>query len=317
MNNAENDTDAGNEARQKAKRRSKNDGDDRNYTCGCGKSYLSYPALYTHIKTKHDGVPPTGTSQNQVNGKSGRGRPKKEDSAAKHKDDDAEDESVDLSNSIENLIRFLNELSTRIEYDGQKTDEDKNSLTTKDSEVDMVKNFPLDIFKGREDEYSVIYDQLKQIKSGKAVAEDTVDPKTDLKQTPINKIIAWFIAEVAPNLRKEFYREFVYFMLMYRKALNKIGWECKAKLTGKGQTDESKEFSETLNGEYMPEICNDFITEVLPDYLREYDLRGFKVLGPDVFQIRNAVFLTMHFCNWLNFQKYSHSRLVLNADDNN
>lgn len=67
---------AGNDARQKAKRRSKNDGDDRNFTCGCGKSYLSYPALYTHIKTKHDGVAPAGTSQNQVNGKSGRGRPK-------------------------------------------------------------------------------------------------------------------------------------------------------------------------------------------------------------------------------------------------
>lgn len=29
--------------------------------CGCGKSYLSYPALYTHIKTKHDGLKPEGT----------------------------------------------------------------------------------------------------------------------------------------------------------------------------------------------------------------------------------------------------------------
>ena len=24
-----------------------------NFICKCGKSYLSYPALYTHIKTKH------------------------------------------------------------------------------------------------------------------------------------------------------------------------------------------------------------------------------------------------------------------------
>jgi hypothetical protein len=29
--------------------------------CGCGKRYLSYPALYTHIKTKHEGRQPEGT----------------------------------------------------------------------------------------------------------------------------------------------------------------------------------------------------------------------------------------------------------------
>ena len=26
-------------------------------SCNCGKSYLSYPALYTHVKTKHNGKP--------------------------------------------------------------------------------------------------------------------------------------------------------------------------------------------------------------------------------------------------------------------
>lgn len=28
---------------------------DRPYICPCGKNYLSYPALFTHIKSKHDG----------------------------------------------------------------------------------------------------------------------------------------------------------------------------------------------------------------------------------------------------------------------
>lgn len=51
----------GDEGTQKKKRARANVG-DRNYTCGCGKAYLSYPALYTHIKTKHDGVTPSGTS---------------------------------------------------------------------------------------------------------------------------------------------------------------------------------------------------------------------------------------------------------------
>lgn len=28
---------------------------ERNYKCSCGLSYLSYPALYTHVKLKHSG----------------------------------------------------------------------------------------------------------------------------------------------------------------------------------------------------------------------------------------------------------------------
>ena len=62
---------------EKQKRRSKNECNDRYYTCGCGKKYLSYPALYTHIKTKHDGKTPEGTNINQVQNGKGRGRPRK------------------------------------------------------------------------------------------------------------------------------------------------------------------------------------------------------------------------------------------------
>jgi hypothetical protein len=32
---------------------------ERNYICVCGKRYLSYPALYTHIKNKHQGKAPS------------------------------------------------------------------------------------------------------------------------------------------------------------------------------------------------------------------------------------------------------------------
>jgi len=59
----------------KHKRRSKNEQDGRDYECGCGKTYLSYPALYTHIKTKHDGKIPTGTPP--LPSGRGRGRPRK------------------------------------------------------------------------------------------------------------------------------------------------------------------------------------------------------------------------------------------------
>lgn len=61
----------------KGKRRSKNDVKDRNYRWGWGKKYLSYPALYTHIKQKHDGVDPPGTQTAMQKSSRGRGRPRK------------------------------------------------------------------------------------------------------------------------------------------------------------------------------------------------------------------------------------------------
>lgn len=31
---------------------------ERRFECNCGKNYLSYPALFTHIKNKHNGIKP-------------------------------------------------------------------------------------------------------------------------------------------------------------------------------------------------------------------------------------------------------------------
>jgi len=62
--------------RRRAKRRSKNDLDGRDYKCSfCPKTYLSYPALYTHMKTKHS----KGSDGQHLllNSGRGRGRPKK------------------------------------------------------------------------------------------------------------------------------------------------------------------------------------------------------------------------------------------------
>ena len=47
------------------------------FKCGCGKSYLSNPALYTHVKQKHDGNPPEGTFAPHSRLGKTRGRPKR------------------------------------------------------------------------------------------------------------------------------------------------------------------------------------------------------------------------------------------------
>lgn len=44
-------------------KKAKKDDGKRDFICGCSKKYLSYPALYTHIKTKHGGHEPKGTQK--------------------------------------------------------------------------------------------------------------------------------------------------------------------------------------------------------------------------------------------------------------
>jgi hypothetical protein len=75
--NTKNDDEKIRKPGEKQKRRSKNECLGRDYKCGCGKEYLSYPALYTHIKQKHDGKTPEGTNANQIQSGKGRGRPRK------------------------------------------------------------------------------------------------------------------------------------------------------------------------------------------------------------------------------------------------
>ena len=52
----------------------------RNFKCSfCAKTYLSYPALYTHLKNKH-AKGPDGNPVAALNAGRGRGRPKKQNS---------------------------------------------------------------------------------------------------------------------------------------------------------------------------------------------------------------------------------------------
>jgi hypothetical protein len=58
--------------------------------------YLSYPALYTHIKQKHLGVTPSGTNTSQHFTGRGRGRPRKTNA-----DIDKNNKRIDIDGAIE------------------------------------------------------------------------------------------------------------------------------------------------------------------------------------------------------------------------
>jgi len=139
---------------------------------------------------------------------------------------------------------------------------------------------------------------------------------SDLKKTKLNRIFVNFLNQMVPYVKEEFYRELCLFVSMYRRTLNDHGWKTKADVQQKNidQKETKQEFCDVNNGEYAPDVCNEFITDTMPTYLGSYDLRNFKVLGVTTDQTRNAVFLTQYFCNWLNANKYTNSRLSINPD---
>lgn len=74
--------------------------------CGCNKAYLSYPALYTHVKNKHGGVFPIGSNAKRK--------------ILKNEEDDLEE------NFIPNIEMFFVELKEFLtEADAHSTTSDK------------------------------------------------------------------------------------------------------------------------------------------------------------------------------------------------
>jgi len=69
-----------NQIKTQRKRRTKDEASKRDFICGCGRSYVSYPAIYLHIKNKHNSIRPPDTiiPENDEKEKVKRGRPKKE-----------------------------------------------------------------------------------------------------------------------------------------------------------------------------------------------------------------------------------------------
>lgn len=179
----------------------------------------------------------------------------------------------------------------------------------------LVEKFPTDVLRPADAQAVLI--ELENISKTKNIGSEEINEETGVKKTPMNRIFAIFIYLIGRHLKESFYREFVFFLMMFRRALNELGWTVKERATGFMFPPQQKEldYCSFNNGEFAPEISNDFITEKWVKYIPQYYCRGFKVLTPDIEGTKNAVFLTQHFCNWLSLQGYTDSYLSINEDE--
>jgi hypothetical protein len=195
----------------------------------CGKSYLSYPALYTHIKTKHN---TNGASSGR-----GRGRPKK-----------------DTGETI-NSIKLLYNPSTM----------DFFKHPDKLGETTNIRECAQRVFNDIYDPRNENRNSLKKMKIYhnvighpfiSKVCEFFDNPRPlEGENSKCDDVFCEYLHKVSRLCRPEVFTKVLKFVTLFRESLNIINAE---KVKG-----EEGEYSEISSAEDAPDISNEFVTEFL------------------------------------------------------
>lgn len=276
------------------RRRSKNDNDGRSHKCNvCGKAYLSYPALYTHVKTKHD--------SQEKNGNKGRGRPKKES---------GEGDSLKQIYSPATFDYFKNP-----EKNGE-TDNIKDicktvfddfytmSLTMlcKEKYKNTLDNFQFEDFEKERatNNSSITLDFFKIIENYRNVDNYTFYknlfdyfecPQLVEDSAACDNVFYFYLYKVSKLVNERYFIVVLKFVTLFREFVN---------LIYKKKVPENILYTEKHNPEDVPDISNEFMI----DFLGTEDL----LFG---YSREEGIELTQNLCMWLYDNNYTCSKVSL------
>lgn len=286
--------------KKKRERRNKDENSQRNYICGCKKKYLSYAALYTHAKTKHNGIFPEGTTTLH---KKRQGRPKKDEWCALK----ISAEYQKTSDFNKDFLHYLDMIP------GAKAEKE-------DEQTNLVAHFPVEWFQ-RDSDYQGVYLKVEQIRKDLVENYGTnflsqidviIYEINNAKSLNCNEIFALFLIYVFRFVRREFYRELVFFIVSYKVMMNQKGWEkCKDM---SAPFDFSKEFCEEQNAEFVPDFANYYILDYFPEcfdsgkILKEV-YSQLKFFGTESIKLLRIILLIKHFCSWLYNNKFTKAKI--------
>ena len=115
-------------------------------------------------------------------------------------------------------------------------------------------------------------------------------------------IFALFLLDISKKVIPKFYRIMLIFIRFYRDCMNKLGWEILNQFKDLEDEPTYLDFCTVKNGEYLPQISNDFINFFLYSKCPEFDKNI-------------AVVILSHFCHWLH--KYNHTHIKINMIKSN
>ena len=265
---------------KKLKRRSKREVVGRNYICKlCSKSYLSYPALYTHYKQKHN--------TNNSSGR-GRGRPKKS-------------------------ILDINEEKNQYNPQNQSffSKEERTGKTSPDNEINNC------IDEAFNDLYNI--EKKNRIEDRKIKFYNSVDEHPFLskfKKEPheINKplsdehsfadlVLIDYLNKMSKFCNPNYYVKLIKFVTLFREHVNMINFiKNKDNVNGNDQN-----YTEYNDAEDVPDSSNEFITDFIDPEGKNEDLGYSK---------DECIDLTQNLCHWMYENNFTCSKLSLINEKN-
>ena len=255
------------------KRAKKNESDIRNYKCTfCDKSYLSYPALYTHCKQKHN------TSNHSERG---RGRPKKEQNEL-----NIEKNRYDplTTNYFEKEDR---KGITKIENIKECTQKAFNYLYGNESSEDIKQK----IKERKMKEYTKIEDHPFL---GKFINDDhDINKNLENEKIPTDFVLINYLNKMSNYCNEKYYVKLIIFVTLFREHVN---------IALQDKVPNDKEFTQMVEAEDVPESSNEFITDFLFPNDEDY---GFEMSKEE------AIDLTRNLCNWMYLNNFTCSKLFL------
>ena len=259
------------------KRRSKSDIQGRNYECEiCLKSYLSYPALYTHRKLKHN------TNIN-CSGRS-RGRPKKEVNGnnlekrkynpinytffSKEERTGRTDPKTEINKCIDTAFSEL--------Y--SKENKERNELRNMKFNI-LIENHPF-LYKFKQDKHDIYRNVINEYQI-------------------IDIVLIDYLNKMSMFCNSQYFTKLIKFVTLFREHVNKYNYNKTKK------NSENKEYTEVNDAENFPDSANEFITKFLHPKGKETDF-GFNK--------EESIDLTQNLCYWLYENNYTCSKLSLIDD---
>ena len=200
----------------------------RTFKCqDCDKSYLSYPALYTHRKQKHN-------ENHIIGGK--RGRPKK--LTPKNNQEKIKYNPLDASfflkdertGNVQNSEDF--KFSINLAFNNLYNDDKKDVIKLK--KMNFYSNL-------------ISHPFLKMFLND----NHDVNIKIEDEEIAIDYVFIDYLNKMSLHCNKEYYAKLIMFVLLYREFINLK------------KIDKNKNYSNNHNAEDVPELSNDFINDFL------------------------------------------------------
>eukprot|EP00826_Nyctotherus_ovalis_P024033 TRINITY_DN1852_c0_g1_i8.p1 TRINITY_DN1852_c0_g1~~TRINITY_DN1852_c0_g1_i8.p1 ORF type:complete len:447 (+),score=130.68 TRINITY_DN1852_c0_g1_i8:196-1536(+) len=255
------------------------------YKCHkCERTYLSYPALYTHNKLKHP-TPQLSSSTKTTN----RGRPKKNGKDGEKPPD------------FEEIFRK-----------GGRSGGPCDCLESfKEAHRVVCEKFE----KYKELDTHPTFVELKKLAQDTALPKFAAPKRVNVKESFMAKrkkkcdeVFANYIAFMKERSNIQYCRTVIIFCLLYRECLNHLSDRLEQEKKNLPESvvmqEEGEEYCLRNNAEQMPDVCNDFMGRFLSEWR-------------DAVSAEEMRELTFHFCNWVFFNGYSCSLVQVNAAGEN